>query len=509
MASATLYLQPTLQTDGQSQHSRSNKIHRPLQFQTSDQQGQEGDAQLELPDIVPYLSAGIDQDAVRSLTSVYRSHCLLSIDNFRYCKTEKLCDSYKSLIGLLTVPGQKLLAHPQVATWIRECDWLKYQKMTLLLDQTIMTELPKRAMLHIQHVAIHLCPWISQFFQNQPRHVQYAMLGPANIFVSLLERYMRVNRACLDVAGVLENVAVRDQLWLDWISHVNPYHVVQNSLRHRGHNRVLNILTQEVRNLICPSTNAIFLGTGTMFEAREGHSDFDNEGSSDPANDIDAGTVISRLAAFLRSLPATFPSVDARQMTMHIDVIGNNIQRNLSLNSAFSLGNWWKIKVFIDEMSSWLGEIGGFQDFGPDSMLESFWPPEAVPISADEAAGGFGFDVRNSDFEASRPATAAGAMIGREDNTGYAEVDGNDTVDKTRLRPCAQHKTHNTTAGFPDIQPDHSRRISTSLNHEAIASLHDDSGIAMGPDDEFGTDGKYGGFVGGVHGSDPADVVVC
>ena len=40
-------------------------------------------------------------------------------------------------------------------------------------------------------------------------------------------------------------------------------------------------------------------------------------------------------------------------------------------------------------------------------------------------------------------------------------------------------------------------------------SVHDDSGIGMGLDDEFGLDGRYDGFVGGVHGSDPADVVVC
>ncbi|MCJ1476896.1 hypothetical protein MMC13_005565 [Lambiella insularis] len=509
MASATLYLRPAFQSDGRSQFSRSNVIYRPLQFQTSDQQGQDGDNPLELPSITPYLPAGIDRDAVRSLTSVYRSHCLLSIDNFRYCKTEKLCDSYKSLIGLLTVPGQKLLAHPQIATWIRECDWLKYQKMTLLLDQTIMTELPKRAMLHIQHVAANLCPWISQYFQNQPRHVQDAMLGPANIFVSLLERYMRVNRACLDVAGVLENVAVRDQLWLDWMSHVNPYHVLQNSLRHRGHNRLLNILTQEVRHLICPSVNTTFVGSGTMFEARDGHSIFDKGGLLHAPSDVDAGAVISRLAAFLRSLPTIFPNVDARQMIMHIDVIGNNIQRNLSLNSAFSLGNWWKIKVFIDEMSSWLAEIGGFQDFGPDSMFESFWPPDIVPTPPGDTETTFEFDGGNDDFEGSRPTTGGDVMMARDNNTGYAAVDAHNAVDITHSHHKAQKETHDTMTELPDTQRDHARRVSNSLDHEAMASLHDDSGIAMGPDDEFGTDGKYGGFVGTVHGSDPADVVVC
>ena len=477
-------------------------MHRPLYFQTSVQQGPEGDTQLELPSITPFLPLGIDEDAVSSLTSVYRSHCLLSIDNFRYCKTEKLCDSYKSLIGLLTVPGQKLLAHPQIAAWISACDWLKYQKMTPLLDQTIMTQLPRKAMLHIQHVASHLCSWISQFFQNQSRQVQDAMLGPANIFVSVLERYMRVNRACLDVAGVLDSVPVRDQLWSDWISHVNPYHVIQNSLQHHGHARVLHILTQEVRDLICPSETCIFLGAGTIFESQQSHSLFDKDNPFDPANDVDASAVISRLASFLRQLPARFPNVDAKSMIMNIDVLGNNIQRNLSLNSAYSLGNWWKIKVFVDEMSSWLAEIGGFQTFGPESMLASSWP---TPITYVGGGDGYGMFGSRESFEASRPGTAATRTMDRQPNDGYTVVEALDNEQSTRH---TSHEVHKMNHQLREAQGHGSIRKSTSLEDNDLSNVHDDSGIGMTMD-EFDMDGKYGGFVGGVHGSDPADVVVC
>ncbi|MCJ1388374.1 hypothetical protein MMC18_001221 [Xylographa bjoerkii] len=502
MASSSLYLRPSPHLDGQTHQPRLNIIHRPLHFQTSVQQGPEGDTQLELPSITPFLPPGIDEDAVSSLTSVYRSHCLLSIDNFRYCKTEKLCDSYKSLIGLLTVPGQKLLAHPQIAAWISACDWLKYQKMTPLLDQTIMTQLPRKAMLHIQHVASHLCSWIFQFFQNQSRQVQDAMLGPANIFVSVLERYMRVNRACLDVAGVLDSVPVRDQLWSDWISHVNPYHVIQSSLQHQGHARIFHILTQEVRDLICPSESSVFLGAGTMFESQQSHSLFEKDNPFDPANDVDASAVISRLASFLRQLPVRFPNVDAKSMIMHIDVIGNSIQRNLSLNSAYSLGNWWKIKVFIDEMSSWLVEIGGFQNFGPDSMLASSWP---TPTTYAGAGGGFGMDGTRESFEASRPGTAASRIMDRQPNDGYATVDASDDGLSTRH---VSHEAHNMNRQLQDAQGHGSLHESTSLEADELANVHDDSGIGMTMD-EFDMDGKYGGFVGGVHGSDPADVVVC
>ena len=502
MASSSLYLRQSPQTDGQAHQPRLNVIHRPLHFQTFVQQGPEGDTQLELPSITPYLPAGTDEDAVSSLTSVYRSHCLLSIDNFRYCKTEKLCDSYKSLIGLLTVPGQKLMAHPQIAAWISACDWLKYQKMTPLLDQTIMTQLPRKAMLHIQHVASHLCSWISQFFQNQSRQIQDAMLGPANIFVSLLERYMRVNRACLDVAGVLDSVPVRDQLWSDWISHVNPYHVIQSSLQHQGHARVLHILTQEVRDLICPSEASIFLGAGTMFESQESHSLFHKDHPFDPANDVDASTVISRLASFLRQLPVRFPHVDAKSMIMYIDVIGNSIQRNLSLNSAYSLGNWWKIKVFIDEMSFWLAEIGGFQNFGPDSILASSWP---TPTTYAGTGGGFGMDGSRDSFITSKPGTAATRMMDQQTNDGYSTGDGLGNELSTRH---VSHEVHNMNRHLQDVPGHGSLRESASLEEDELANVHDDSGIGMAID-EFDMDGKYGGYVGGVHGSDPADVVVC
>ncbi|MCJ1416055.1 hypothetical protein MMC32_002390 [Xylographa parallela] len=402
MASSSLYLRPS-HIDGQIHQPRSNVMHRPLYFQTSIQQGPEGDTQLELPSIGPFLPPGIDEDA---------------------------------------------------------------------------------------------------FFQNQSRQVQDAMLGPANIFVSILERYMRVNRACLDVAGVLDSVPVRDQLWSDWISHVNPYHVIQSSLQHQGHARTLQILTQEVRDLICPSETCVFLGAGTMFESQQSHSLFDKDNPFDPANDVDASAVISRLASFLRQLPIRFPNVDAKSMIMHIDVIGNSIQRNLSLNSAYSLGNWWKIKVFIDEMSSWLAEIGGFQNLGPDSMLASSWP---TPTTYAGAGGAFGMVGSRESFETSRPGTAATRMMDRQPNDGYAAGDIlNDGLSPRHV----SLEVHNVNHQLRDAQGRGSLRESTTHEDDELANVHDDSGIGMNMD-EFDMDGKYGGFVGGVHGSDPADVVVC
>ena len=509
-SSSSLYLQP-VQNGNNARSHRPAIICRPLEFPNPLEPSTQSDDQLQLPSIAQYLPSGSDSDAVNSLTSVYRSHCLLAIDNFRFCKTEKLCDSYKALVGLLTVPGQKLLAHPRIAAWIRECDWLKYQRMVPMLDKVLLTQVPRKAMAHMEHVALNICHWISHFFQNQPQHILDAMLGPANIFVSILERFLRVNRAALDVGSVLESVENRDQLWQDWVAHVNPHHVIQNALDQHGHTRLFQILTQDVRHLLTPLGTTADLGAGTIFDAPQSPTTDPSEPQPSP---------LERLSIFLTHLSSRFPRVPARALLQLIDIIGNSISRNLTLNGAPSLGNWWRIKLFIDELAYYLAEKGGFLAYGPASMF-----PPALPKPRERFPGpAFDFDGA-SDFATSRPRTAA--SVGNQgtrhsfsppppqqhgipdDDNGFGP------------RPQTRHSAHSAQtqldARVPQVEDgskveDASRsRREDTVEAEGMGAggVHDDSGIGMGLDDEFGLDGRYGGFVGGVHGSDPADVVVC
>ena len=492
-------------------------VARPLHIQATVSPSPEGDTQLELPSILPYLPPGVDEDAVSSLTSVYRSHCFLAIDNFRYCKTDKLCDSYKSLIGLLTVPGQKLLAHPRIANWIRDCDWLKYQKMTPLLDQTLIVQMPPKALLHIQQVNAHLCDWISQFFQNQSKHVQDAMLGPANMFVSLLERYLRVNRACRDVADVLDNGLVRGDLWSDWVMYLNPYQIIEQALpldpdspglSPPGTTRVLRILIQEFREILCPSASGVSKGDNTVFEHTTQQSIFEKEAGYDPAMDVDASAVINRIIDFLRTLPVKFPKVMATEILAKLDIVGNAIQRTLSLSSAQTLGHWWHVKVFIDEMSHWLAEVGGFQECGADSM----YPDGGImAVDLDEE---YAFDRVNDGFETerSRPTTGrptSSTVVPHHRDDSYTSVYGHPVPNDNHTAHRLSKTEHNMVAQLRNL--DHAVSVNeiTGIEDDRGANAHDDSGIGMGVDDEFGMGGKYGGFVEGVHGSDPADVVVC
>lgn len=482
-ASSSLYIHSA----ADSIPSRLEMIRRPLQFPSSSALEAQEEYPFVIPSIQPYLPPGADTDAVKSLTAVYRSHCLLAIDNFRYCKTEKLADSYKSLVGLLTIPGQKLLAHPSIAAWIQECDWLKYQKMIPLLDKVLLTHLPAKAMAHMENVALGLTVWVRHFFHHQPRHVLDAMIGPATIFVSLLERFLRVNRAALDVVGVLENVEQRDQLWSDWVTHVNPIQVVQQSLGTHGHTRVLNILTQDVRELLSPSMPLNL--SGTIFESNGASSILDQHLFS--GSGVVSGTTIDRLAQYLAHIPSQFPTADPRSLLQDLDVIGNNISRNFTFNMASSLANWWKIKLFIDEMSYWLAEKGGFLQSGPRSMAPGSKHPR-YPI-----------DGLGDEFESLGSLATTG--VSTENNIQGAYMSEN--AQKSGL--SNGNNPFNQDIGHADqiTEPQHSRAASTTIA-ASLEHIHDDSGLGI-MDDEFGMDGKYGGFIADINGSDPADVVVC
>ena len=484
---------------------------------------------MQLPSIEPYLPEGTDPDAVQSLTSVYRGHCLLAIDNFRYCKSTEFFESFKSFCGLLTVPGLKLFQHPNIIPWIQHCDWLKYQKMMPVLESTILSQVPPKVMAHMENIRMHLCDRIGEAFQNQPQHVQDAMFGPATIFTNLLQRMIRVHRAALDVAATLEVDANRDQLWRDWVDHSHVFQVVQNSLTDKGFNRVLHILTRDVRELLSPLNETLSTGLGTIFDyAADFHPGIHSRPNMDTTHSF-----VDRLAQFLNTLPQRFPAVTARQLLDHIDVIGNSISRNFSLSGAESLASWWRIKVFTDEMSYWLAEEGGFLESGPESMMMPA-PQPMTNLYSGNFPNVYEFREPTEAFNVSRPRTGGTASMGNPNRFDSEEQSGNEfqrshgrgydiqqpvigrnrtPSDTIRVAPSPCRSSNANM--FPESGQ--SRLRSTVIESAAASNPfgennvmdHDDSGIGLGPDDDdFGME-KYNGFVDGAHGSDPADIVVC
>ena len=510
--------------------TRARTVTRMLKFPSSTSPTARDDGPLQLPSIEPYLPTGADPDAVRSLTSVYRTHCTCTIDNFRFCKSNEFFEGYKTLCGLLTVPGLKLLMHPNIAPWIAACEWLKYQKMMPVLDGTVLSQVPTKVMTHMDMIRMHLCDKISECFQNQPAHVRDAMLGPATIFTSLLQRMLRVHRSAIDVAGTLNDDAIREQLWSDWVYHVDPHWIVSESLigQDRGYNRVLHILTQDVREILAPLDMNTSIGAGTIFD----HNPFVSNVMPHAEVDV-THSFVDRLAQFLGNLPFRFPGVEARELVAYVHTIGNCVSKNLSLNGAVSLASWWRIWIFLGEMGSWLAEKGGFLEFGPETMTVSKVRP---PNVYGKGNGGYGFESASDGFGPSRPRTAASTSMDQQtrfgsEDTGntYSNNAGDMGHDvKTVHNPCHpdlsarsfhHHQTRNASNAAQILKPGNQRlhsRHAGNVNQAAGRTSfgpdtgldHDDSGIGMGLDDDFGIE-KFNGFIDAVHGSDPADVVVC
>ena len=507
-------------------------VHRLLHFPPPPGYSDSIDSPLQLPGIDPFLPEGADPDAAKQLTSVYRAHCLNAIENFRFCKSSEFFDSYKSFCGLLTVPGLRLLGYPSIAEWIKHCDWLKYQKMMPILEKAILAQVPSKVMNHFDVIRVHLCDRICEYFQNQPDFIKEAMLGPATIFTSLLQRMLRVHRSALGVASALDGDAERTQLWIDWVTLVDPLYIVQSSIMKVGHKRVVYMMAHEFREILSPVEISDLNLRGSIFDPAYQEPLAAALKHSRPFVDTSLGFV-DRLTRFLSSLPSRFPGVDAKYLLHYVDLVGNSISRNLTMNGAESLSTWWRIKVFLDEMSYWLAEQGGFVGFGPESMRAPFSPITQHFFHGGN--GGFGYDDTNGDFTQPRPRTAASHAADSQSRFGSEDVGNGVTSGGSHSHnQHSKREEHNVPATNTDhieTHPNHGRNTvqdyqaksrplrprsestilgtpgRNSFGHDANLD-HDDSGIGLGLDDDFGM-GKYNGFVDTVQGSDPADVVVC
>ena len=156
-------------------------------------------------------------------------------------------------------------------------------------------------------------------------------------------------------------------------------------------------------------------------------------------------------------------------------------------------------------------------------------PPPLRPKPRERfSASAFDFDAA-SDFPVSRPRTAASVSVqppAHHFSPPHHAVPDDDHGFGSR--PRTRHGVPGAHVGQNRLDDDDDdasvlmarervkvlaarerREDTVEAEGMGAVNVHDDSGIGLGLDDEFGLDGRYGGFVGGVHGSDPADVVVC
>lgn len=481
MACGGLFIDPTT-NDLNRASARSNMVHRELKFPTVDDIPFRENEPIDLPSIHDYCPPGTDSDVADALTALYRSHCVSVIDCIRFCKEKMFFHHFTSFHGTLTVPVQKLFAHPDIAPWIKECDWLMYQKMVRVVAPLTLQVVPKLVIDTLRTISERLGTHIKYTFQNLPAHVVNAKLTPATIFAGLLDRLLRVNETAHAAANMLCNDANRDQMWHDWVLHVKALRVVETSLPNCGYHRVLQILTSDIRELLTPLSTAAYLESGTIYE-NTCLSSANAEQQAYAAGTSTEG-VLDRWTNFLTNLPGRFPGANARTIVQGVGQVGSAALRDITMATALSFGSWWITKVWVDEMVEWLAEKGGFMEH---TSTRSSGARKSLALEA------------GSDIFQSRPRTAISSHA--ESRFSSVDVDFTSagpsfaTTDGGPVQTVESTEPTNTAAGLPQLQN------------------HDDSGISLGISDEDLSMAKYGGFLAdGVQtGSDPAsgDVVVC
>ncbi|KAJ6171770.1 hypothetical protein N7470_000837 [Penicillium chermesinum] len=227
-------------------------IHQMLQFPT-DEQSLVSNAELVLPDIRPYLPANSDLKVAEALAALYRSNCISVIDSFRFCKERNLMKYLSSFHGTLTVPVQKLLTHPSLAPWIKECDWTMYQKMIPFVAPLTTQIVPQQVLDAFRSISQKLCGHIAETFKTQPAHVSIARLVPAHIFCKLLKHMLDVNQAANAAAAWLSDISTRSQMWQDFQELVDPTEMIAKAnIPTCAARATEQILKHDVRALLTP-----------------------------------------------------------------------------------------------------------------------------------------------------------------------------------------------------------------------------------------------------------------
>ncbi|KAL8953235.1 MAG: hypothetical protein Q9222_000888 [Ikaeria aurantiellina] len=502
-----LYLQ-TASPDMQKAASRPNMVSYELKFSSKESASHQDNEALVLPGIHSFIPIGTDPDTAEALAALYRTHCISVIDSFRFCKERMLWHHFTSFHGTLTVPVQKLFAHPSIATWIQECDWLMYQKMVQFVSPLALQVVPMRVIDTFRAISTKLAGHLTTTFQNHPQLVRDAKLGPATIFAGLLDRLLRVNATAHAAANMLTNDANRDQMWHDWVLHVKPLKVAESSLPGMGYQRTLRVLATEMRHLLGPLRTTTYGGMDPIYAETLAEPGPSYSGHGHPGKDGSSTEgVLDRWTSFLHTLPALFPRADAHTLLHCANAVGNAALRDITMAQAFSFGSWWVTKTWVDEMLLWMAERSGFMEHRPDVMRMRERAETATQI-------GFQGDEASDIFEGSRPRTAVSESADVHSRFGSVDVSNRFEHDHSRgvsVSYPGDYRQRRSQSGASAPAAPMQVAAARRMMEPSAAQNPDDSGIGLEAEQDELHGDHYKGFVaeGTNMASDPADVVVC
>ncbi|KAJ9661740.1 hypothetical protein H2201_006411 [Coniosporium apollinis] len=451
-------------TPSYSHGAQSSEMYKQtLKFAPPEHESFQDSDSIELPNIFNYVPPRTDVDAANALSALYRTHCTSLVDCVRFCKEKQFFRLFTSFYGTLTVPPRKLFVHPDLAPWIKECDWLMYQKMIRFVSQLTLQVAPPVVLQFLGTISKRLHGYISQVFHGHPRHVLEAKLEPATLFAGLLHRMLRVNSTAHAAAALLMTDQNRDLMWHDWVTLVNPKRIMESELPDCGYEETYKILTQDVRSILQPLNTPTWLEHNTHYQDAAAIANANGVGMH-----FNSDTVIDRIAGFLSRLPSRFPGASTRTLLHCISAIGTAAIREITVENGNSFNLWWITKVFVDEMSLWLASLGGFLDHQPADPRQS--PFHGVQEGL--ATGGNG-SQNNSRYSSVGPDFSNNLSFATNNEQAMQTTGRSDTeMNSQRL----QHPLAQST--LPDSF-DMDLRINTSHAKHAQEQEHDDSGIGM------------------------------
>ncbi|RAK71600.1 RFX family transcription factor [Aspergillus fijiensis CBS 313.89] len=468
-------------------------IHQMLDLPSCDTASIDNE-DLHLPDIQQYLPANTDPKIAAALAALYRSHCISVIDSFRYCKEKNMLRYFSAFHGTLTVPVQKLLTHPNLAPWIKECDWIMYQKMIAFVAPLTTQVVPKLVLDAFCSISQRLTAHIADTFKTQPTHVSLARLLPAHIFCNLLKHMLDVNQSANAAAAWLCHPDNRNQMWFDFKTLVDPKEMIMKAnIPSCAERATEQILKHDIRSLLTPVTD-INPSTTLPFFAKP-DTEEDNKVHKFPVEEAagDDYNFPDKWISFILNLPGAFPHHRTQCIIEKVDALWDCILRRLTLGGAQSFSAWWMTKVFFHEMMLWQAEKGGFMRYKPSTLQHA----------------GMASNQQGQSRFLMKPSNLPGHERSNSMMTNDSQLGGEARARPTPSSTSAESMSQTQDSLRPQVDaesnPNDTENEKPTNIPESIAGFHapnnDDSAIDLDDDSMLMTVGKYGDMMA----SDPAD----
>lgn len=312
-----------------------------------------GDSSDGLPegpaiDLVDQLPTGISKEDIMNFGNYYRIHCealLEVISTLQFEHVESLWQAfYKSPAAVnkndngtleandYTISRNDLVLlvrYPPVESFIKETDYLLYQKLINVLVPDVLRAVPSSLTLTIRNFAKSLENMLIGSMSEMPKEIVNIKVAAVGAFSQTLRRYTSLNHLAQAARAVLQNPQQINQMWTDL-------------------NKVDFNNVQEQSSWVCQCDQGLI----SRLE-----NDFKQTLAQQQSLEQWAQWLESVVAMVLEQHQghSTYPKA-ARQFLLNWSFYSSMIIRDLTLRSAASFGSFHLIRLLYDEYMFYLIE---------------------------------------------------------------------------------------------------------------------------------------------------------